>query len=155
MKKNIQLTQKQKETVVLGTPEFQTKYTIVPKLRNLWDYHAKVIDGSELDRLLIEEIVTPSQHNTLERFAAILNRAGYARYSSIDLSGSGHFDPSHAAEKKSKSMLRIVKILEYVDKKAGKKARMDMVNMLTVDSKVQSTDHIKSVVNALEIYFSR
>ena len=144
----------QKEAIILGTPELQAKHTIVPKLRNMWDYHAKVIDGCELDKLLMEGKINPSAHNTLDRFAAILHRSGFLKSHSIDWANpGGQIDPSLSAAKKSQSVLKMVKIMEYLDRKAGRQARMSVVNMIILD---QHSDliHVNAVVSALDDYFS-
>ncbi len=152
-KKNTPPTRK---AIYLGTPELQNRYTIVPKLRNLWEYHAKVIDGCELDSMLIEGKINHSQHNTLERFSAILHRAGYAKIGSVDLSNASvKLDPSYVADKKSKAMMRIVKMMNYIEKEAGRVPRLSVINMIVTDTPIQDIKHLHKVVNALENYFSR
>lgn len=153
MKKVTQHTAK--EPIILGTQEFQAKYTIVPKLRNLWDYHAKVMDGCELDSMLLVNKITTPQYNTLGRFAAILHRAGYATIKSVDLSSpGGQIDQSRAADKKSKQMMRLVKMMTYLDNNAGKRERLNVINMIILDTPIKDINHLNKMVVALDEYFS-
>jgi len=144
-----------KEPIILGTQEFQTKYTIVPKLRDLWNYHAQVMDGCELDSMLLSNTISTTDYNTLGRFAAILHRAGYATIKSVDLSSAGgQIDQSRAADKKSKQMMRLVKMMNYLDDNAGKVARLNVINMIILDVPIQNMKHLTRMVYVLDEYFS-
>ncbi len=136
--------------------EFQKKYTIVPKLRNLWDYHAKVMDGCELDSMLTTKKINITQHNTLERFAAILYRAGYGKISSVNLmSSGGQSDHSYAADKKSKKIMRLVKMMDYLDRNIGRSPRNDVINMIIMDTPINDIKNVTKMVNALDDYFTK
>lgn len=121
----------------------------------MWDYHAQVMDGCELDSMLLNNIITTPQYNTLGRFAAILHRAGYATIKSVDLSSpGGQIDQSRAADKKSKQMMRLVKLMTYLDDNAGRQARLVVINMIILDTPIKDIKHLNKMVISLDGYFS-
>ncbi len=114
------------------------------------------MDGCELDSMLLINMITTPQYNTLGRFAAILHRSGYATIKGVDLSSpGGQVDQSRAADKKSRQMMRLVKMMTYLDDNAGRQARRVVINMIILDTPIKDINYLNKMVKALDEYFSR
>lgn len=128
---------KSKRVVDFGTAERQDHGTIVPALYrdgSSYDYHAKVMDATQIDRLLMDGKITPNQHNTLERFSEELRKAGFMSIRTIDLSDPiQSSDPAHIADRKAAKLVKIVLIFKELEKVLTHKERDLLVDMCLTD----------------------
>lgn len=143
-----------KEAIDFGTPERQSKATIVPCLYSRsYDYHARVMDGTEIDRMLMRGGITPNEHNTLERFSEELRRAGYLSIRSIDLSDPiQSSDPSHLADRKAGKLVRVVMLIRAIDQAVSRKERDALIDLCLMDREVKIPSLFKAV-RAIDNFF--
>ncbi len=76
-----------------GTPELARRFSVVPKLNGAYTYGAKVMDDTEIDRLLMKDRINPTQHSILQAFASRLEQAGYNGVKAIDYNATHHSEP--------------------------------------------------------------
>lgn len=123
-----------KETVDIGTSEISERLTVVPKLtRGQYGFNAKVVDETEIDRLLLEDIITTDHHSTLENFLGRLHRVGFVGLKSPAYDSPVHADPSVVGDKKAHAIRGVVKLFAKMDSAMGKERRISLVNLVLLD----------------------
>ena len=75
---------KKTEHADFGTKELARHFTIVPKLSDPTTFTGKVMDGSEIDTLLLHDVITTMQHSTLCTLAKRLHGFGFVGLKSPD-----------------------------------------------------------------------
>lgn len=144
------------DPVDLGTVELQSKHRIVPRLRGKFEYHAKVLDSSEIDRMLMLQLLTPTEHDTLERFHEALRKGGFMKIRSIDWTDPiVQSDPSHIADRHAHALIMVVKMLKYLDEKTNSSFRKQLVDLVLLDQPlIASKGDLRRGVRAIDKFFS-
>lgn len=140
----------------MGTPELARRLTVVPKLVNPTTYAGKVIDGSEIDRLLMADAITPAQHATLGLLAKKLHGYGFYALKSPDYASRVHADATAVAEKKAESLRGAVHLIEKMDrhKDIGRYRRKKLINLVLLDAPYEEVEELQTAVFALDNLFS-
>lgn len=115
-----------------GTPELARHFKIVPKLSDPTTLTMKVMDGSEIDRLLMHDVIDPAQHSTLAMLAKRLHGYGFVGLKSPDYSSRIFADATAVAEKKAESLRGAVHLIDKMDKHPhiGSFRRKKLVNLV-------------------------
>lgn len=131
----------EREFADTGTPELSRQFSVVPKLSGLYTMTGKVIDETEIDRLLLADRITAAQHAALENFMSKLHAANFVGVKSPDYSSRIHLDPSAVGRKRAERILRVVKIFQRLDGKPnGRAIRVSLVNLCLLDKEWPGTD---------------
>ena len=128
-----------------GSPGLARHFTVVPKLTASNGFTGKVVDDTEIDRLLLHDEINSLEHSLL---VALLNRlhvASFVGLKSPDLNGVGSSDPSRAADRKVQAVLTITGITERMDRTFGRGKRMALVNLVLMDVQWPFDDWLQSI----------
>ena len=120
----------------MGTPELARKFTVVPKLSSPTETSMKVLDGNEIDRLLLHDLITPAQHGTLNNLARRLHSFGFIGLKSPDYASRIHADAELVADKKAETIRGAVSLIKKMDghPSIGRGRREKLVNMVVHDA---------------------
>lgn len=122
------------KAVDFGTPELARRFTVVPKLtRGLYGYNGKVVDGSEIDRLLLRDWITVNQHATLEGLLRRLHKASFVGVKSPTYDSPVQADPATVGDRRAHALRSMVKIFRRLDDKAGAEKRKALVDLVLLD----------------------
>lgn len=157
---------KQTEPVDFGTPELGRRLSVVPRLtRGAFGYNGMVTDETEIDRLLLQNLITAAEHSTLEALLRRLHKASFVGLKSPGYDTIISADPSIVADKKAQTIRAMVRITERMDehKKIGRAKRTALVNLVLLDTpwpyeedaKGQPTSTLKATIAALNEVFAR
>jgi hypothetical protein len=140
------------DVIDTGTDEIHKRRTVVPKLtRGMSGYNFKVMDETEVDRLLLREAITPNQHSTLERFLAKLQKVGFSSLRSPDYSSPIHADAEAVGDKKALALKGITALIEELDESVGIAVRVYLVALVTEDREwPHSDDTLRWAVDKLD-----
>lgn len=130
------MAKKKDDVIDFGTIELSKHHTIVPRLtRGNYGFNAKVMDETEIDCLLLEEVIDANEHSTLERFLGKLHKVGYVGLKSPAYDSAIHADPSIIGDKRAMAIRGVTKLIESLDNRIGKLKRMALVNLVLQDVK--------------------
>lgn len=134
-----------------GTTELSKRFKIVPKLtRGSYGLNGKVMDETEIDRLLLEDRIDPNEHSTLEMFLARLHKIGYIGLKSPSYDSPIHADPSGVGDKKANAVRGIIKLMAGLDRSVGNEKRRALINLVTQDEKFPYPDaELKQCIRSL------
>lgn len=122
------------ETDDHGTKEIARQFTVVPKLtRGQYGFNMKIVDETEIDRLLLKGTITAAQHSALEGLMRRLQKAGFVGVRSPDYNTTTN-DPSVVADKRANIMRSMVRLFRRMDEKMGTGKRKAMVNLVLMDT---------------------
>lgn len=140
------------EPIDVGTDEIHKQRTIVPKLtRGMSGYNMRVMDETEVDRLLLSEAITPNHHSTLERFLVKLHKVGFGGLRSPDYSSPIHADATAVGDKKAIALKGISALIEEMDSQLGRPVRVLLVALVTEDREWPHSDEsLRIIVERLE-----
>ncbi len=118
-----------------GTPAMHRKFSIVPKLSDATTMAMRVLDGSEIDRLLMVDAIDTVQHATLAMLAKRLQGYGYSSLRSPDYASRIHADATAVAEKKAESLRGAVHLIGKMDAHIdiGAHRRKKLINLVLQD----------------------
>lgn len=120
-----------------GTRELQRRFTIVPVLARgpNGGMNAKVVDESEIDRLLLRDIITPHEHSILESFMRKLHKANFAMLRSPSYEAPMQSDLTIIGDKRAQLIRSIVGIFGKLDRheKVGPAKRRALVDLVIAD----------------------
>lgn len=118
-----------------GTPEIARRFRVVPKLTGPNSYAGKVIDDTEIDRLLAEDRIDSTEYSILEAFRMRLRKASYDSLRSPDFNASVRADPSLIGDRKARAVTTVIGIIGDMDKheKIGREKRDGLINLVTED----------------------
>ena len=134
-----------------GTRELARRFTVVPKLAGPNLYTGKVIDETEIDRLLLGEVITAAEHSSLEGFMRRLVAMGFVGLRSPDYQASSRDDPSRSADRKAKKLIGMSKLFRRLDEKIGPSRRTALVNLCLSDQPwTLGKDDLKASIARLE-----
>jgi len=125
---------KPKDSIDIGTKELGRHYKIVPKItRGLYGLNGKVMDETEIDRLLLNDTITTTQHATLEMFFARLHKVGFVGLKSPSYDSPIHADASAVGDKKAHTIRGVVKLIDMLDNSVGRDVRVKLVRLVCED----------------------
>lgn len=138
-------------TIDFGAPGLGRHFTVVPKLtRGLHGFNAKVVDETEIDRMLLHDRITSSQHATLEALMMRLHRMGFVGVKSPNYDAAVHVDPATLADRKARTLVGMVGIFAGLDAAIGRERRFALVNLLLKDTPWPFGD-IADCITALDL----
>lgn len=119
-----------------GTPEMARRFTMVPRLSDPTTTTMKVIDGTELDKLLMHDAITTTQHATLMTLEKRLHGYGFMGVKSPDYSSPIHADAGAVSDKKAEKLRGAVHLVGKMDKHPhiGAHRRKKLVNLVLLDA---------------------
>lgn len=148
-----------KQGMDTGSPMLARKFTVVPKLASPTVLTMKILDGTEVDKMLMNDEITPTQHGTLNTLARRLREYGYDDLRSPNYEGVASSDPELVAEKKAEKIRGAVALLDKMDKhhQIGRYRRKKLVNLALVDApwgdKKAQVEDLKICIAALDDIF--
>ena len=126
------------DPVDYGTAELGRQFRVVPVLARGPNagFNARVADETEIDRLLLNDLITPHEHSILEDFLRKLLKANIGALRSPSYEAPVQSDPSIIGDKRAQLMRSIVGIITDMDghKSIGPVRRRAVVNMLLIDT---------------------
>lgn len=97
----------------------------------------RVVDGTEIDRLLLKNKINLQEHIVAHKVAGDLHRANFSKMSSSKMEPVSHSHDPHGALLTDK-MIEVGKLFKYLDKNLGVKARNMITNILLDITQVSS-----------------
>ena len=147
-----------KEPKDFGTTELGRRFSVVPKLTSPNNYAGKVVDETEIDRLLLTDRITAAEHATLEGLLKRLHKANFVGLKSPSYDAPLSADPSIVGDRRAQMIRAMVRVITKMDedKNIGRHKRVALVNMVLMDSPWPGDDaSLKLAVQALDTIFSR
>lgn len=142
----------------MGTPQLQRRFTVVPKYSDPTTLTAKILDGSEVDRLLLKDAIDPVQHGTLNTLTKKMHAFGFIGLKSPSYDGAIHADPAQVSAKKAELMRGAVSLIDRMDRhpKIGRALRTRLINLALYD-KPWGSDlvNLTEAVKGLDDLFQR
>ena len=118
-----------------GTPEIARRFRVVPKLTGPNSYAGRVLDDTEIDRLLSEDRIDSTEYSILEAFNQRLRKASYDALRSPDFNATVRADPSLIGDRKARAVATVIGIIGDMDKheKIGRSKRNGLINLVSQD----------------------
>jgi hypothetical protein len=116
-----------------GPGELARRFTVVPKLSLSNGYCGKVVDDTEIDRLLFHDRINATQHSILVAFLRVLKDASFIGLKSPDFNAISAPDPVGIADRKAKAVFKVVGIIRALDQKAGRAIRCALIDLIISD----------------------
>lgn len=140
----------------MGTPEISKRYRVIPVLtRGQFGMNAKVVDETEIDRLLLEDHINPSQHAALENFLNRLVRGGFVGLKSPSYDAPISADPAMVAARKSEAIRAASHMIGHLRRVVGRNKTDSLMNLVLMDKKWElPIAELHSCVNLMERYFT-
>lgn len=126
----------QHEAMDMGTAQMAKHFTIVPKLTDPTTLAGRIMDGTEIDKLLLNDVIDTMQHATLQTLAKKLHGFGFVGLKSPDYSSPIHADATAVSDKKANAIRGAVHLFDKMDKHPdiGMYRRKKLVNMALQDA---------------------
>lgn len=140
-----------------GTHEMGRRFSVVPKLSGHNNYSGKVVDETEIDRLLLKDAITSAEHSTLEGLLRRLHKANFVGMKSPSYDAPISADPSIVGDKRAQTIRAMVKIVDKMDRneKIGRFKRAALINLVLMDSPWPgSNESLKEAISALNVIFT-
>lgn len=120
----------------MGTPQMARHFKIVPRLTDPSTMAGRVLDGTEIDRLLFTDTISTVEHATLQTLARRLHGFGFVGLKSPDYSSPISADATAVADKKADVIRGAVHLFEKMDKHPhiGPYRRKKLVNLVLQDA---------------------
>jgi hypothetical protein len=117
-----------------GTSEMSRQFTIVPKLSDPTTLTGKVMDGDEVDRMLLRDEINPMQYATLCTLAERLHGYGFIGIKSPDYSSPVFSDATEVSARKADTIRGAVSLIAKMDRHAsiGRHNRKRVINLVCV-----------------------
>jgi hypothetical protein len=109
------------------------RFTVVPRYSGPTGFTGKVVDDSEMDRLLYHDRITSFEHSILIALLRRLQRGAFIGMRSPDMERSTVGDPARAADRKMAAVVGCCVLIAAMDKVMGKGRRMALVNLCLLD----------------------
>jgi len=119
----------------MGNTHLAKRLKVVPVHRSKFEYHGKVVDETEIDRLLLVDAITPSDHSILENFMRLLLKANFVGIRSPVYEAPVSADPSIVGDRRANQIRAVVSLFRKLDERIGKEKRMCLVNLVLLDRK--------------------
>lgn len=114
---------KKNEPVDTGPPELARHYTLKPVLQSQRtgnQTHIRIQDQTEIDRLLLNDWITPDQYSAAEAMARDIHIAGLVGLRAMDYGRViGSATPPEITGREAWKRVKISKAIEYLDRTAG------------------------------------
>lgn len=125
----------QPSTIDMGTSEMARQFKIVPTYTSHTDRASRVMDGTEVDRMLLNDQLNINQHATLNLLARKMNSYGMGSIKSPDYAGRIMSDPQLVSERKAQALRGAVHLIDKLDKHphVGKFRRKKLINLVMED----------------------
>jgi len=130
-----------REAMDPGTPEMARQFTCVPKMIDNNTKAIRVLDGTEIDKLLLEDLINITQHSTLNLFAQKLVSFGMLSLKSPSFEPKVSADASIVSDKKAEALRGAVKLFRRLDETIGSYKRKKLVNLALQDAPWGSLRH--------------
>jgi len=139
-----------------GTPEIARRFTVVPRYSGPGNgFTGKVVDDSELDRLLYYDFISSLEHSILIALLKRLQRAQFCGIKSVDLQRETVGDPTRAADRKAQAVVGCSKLIAAMDKTMGHANRRALIDLVLLDQEWPFTiASLHNAVLALQRIFS-
>ena len=128
-----------KEPIDTGAERLHHHRTVVPR-RRADGYNMRVMDETEIDRMLMRDEITPNEHATLERLMGKLHKFGFMGVRSPDYSSPIHADASAVGDKKAATIRGAVKLTKELDAALGADLRRRLYALILEDKGVSAED---------------
>lgn len=140
-----------------GSPELGKRFTVVPRLASANSYHGKVVDDTEIDRLLLRDYITSAEHGMLVSLLAKLRKGSFTSIQSPDLNSSYQAaDPSRSADRKSEAIRTVTRLMAELDDSIGAHKRTALINLVLLDTPWPfSLGALRKSVRVLQDIFAR
>lgn len=92
-----------------------------------------MVDETEIDRLLLRDEITASEHSTLEKLLSKLSRANMGTIRSPVYEAPVSDDPSAVGDRRANQMRTVVGLIKALDNKIGPPKRKALVNLVLTD----------------------
>lgn len=146
----------------VGSPQLARHFTIVPKLSSPTTLSMKILDSSEMDKLLMQDVLTPAEHGTLVTLAKRLEDCGFSELRSPAYDSPVHADPSAVADKKADKIRGAVALIEKLDKAIGRYNRKRIINLALYSTpwtgqypKRNQIEDLKHCIRSIDEIFTR
>lgn len=116
-----------------GTDEIKRRFNVVPKLSGPNTMAMKVVSETEIDRMLFNDKITPTQHASLEGLMRRLHKAGFVGLKSPAYDSPIHADASAVGDRKANLIRSVVALFARLDEKIGAKKRRALVDLVLKD----------------------
>lgn len=121
-----------KEPKDYGTPEISGHFKVVPKFHRDGT-HMKVVDETEIDRLLLHDRITSAEHAVLEALMNRLRKANFVGIKSPAYDAPLSIDPSAVGDRRANQIRSVVALFVGLDRKLGQEKRKALVNLALMD----------------------
>lgn len=133
-----------REPVDQGTPEISRQHKVIPQRAGPQasaPLHLRVVDESEIDRLLLKDWINVEQHQTAETLLDDLHNAGLIgmRISNYERRMGGG-DTQNITRREALRRVKVRKALEYMEAKGGVKAGRLVLGVVMDDTRVVEKD---------------
>lgn len=116
-----------------GTPQMARHFKIVPRLTDNVTRAMRVLDGTEIDAMLLRDEITTMQHSTLNLLAQKMHGYGFINLKSPDFSSRVHADATVISDRKAEALRGAVKLFRKMDDHMGRHRRIKMINLVMMD----------------------
>jgi hypothetical protein len=116
-----------------GTPELARRFSVVPKLSMSSGYNGKVIDDTEIDRLLMKDTINSMEHSLLVALFRVLRSASFVGLKSPDFNAISAPDPVGIADRKAFAVRRMASLTIVLDRQAGRAVRCALIDLVLLD----------------------
>ena len=123
-----------REAMDPGTPAMARHFTCVPKMIDNNTRAMRVLDGTEIDKLLLDDVINITQHSTLNLFAQKLAGFGMLSLKSPSFEAKVQADASIVSDKKAEALRGAVKLFKRLDDTIGPYKRKKLVNLALQDA---------------------
>jgi len=139
----------EKEEKDYGTAEISDRFKVVPKFAK-GGTHLKVMDETAIDRLLLADRITSSEHAALEGLMQRLHKANFVGIKSPAYDAPLSIDPSAVGDRRANQIRAAVKLFAGLDNRLGRERRIALVNLVLMDVDWPDTDEsLKAVIRIL------
>jgi hypothetical protein len=136
-----------------GTPELARRFSVIPKLSLSNGYSGRVVDDTEIDRLLVRDEINSLQHSLLVALLKLLRDASFGGLKSPDLNSVFAADPVGMADRKAKAVYKMVNFTKALDRRAGRPARIALINLVLLDVPWDCPTSLADAILALQDIF--
>lgn len=136
----------------LGTTEFRRRRRVMP-MNISGVVRVRVLDSSEIDRLLCDDLITPSEHGALNDFQNDLHLASMTGPRAQNYGrpiSSGHV--SEMSEREALRVMRASSAIAAIIKHAGRAAYDAAVNLCIADKRPATIQPVKDAAAAYIIW---
>lgn len=135
-----------------GTAELSQRKTVIPRLKggSGYNYNLHVVDGDEIDRLLLVGLIDVPGHSTLNSFKVMLHRSKMLGPATPSFEKRGTSAPGHISQQVAEALAGVQRVMMMLKKKRGGDAANLIMNIcLDAPHKEVSKATLAMVLEAL------